>query len=69
MVREGAPTTSLFALAKDVVADLRRHDGNRGWRVGFNGGWYNSSCATSVNGDCTCAIGQTVAFVANAIGC
>jgi hypothetical protein len=42
MVREGAPTTSLFALAKDVDADLRRHDGNRGWRVGFNGGWYNN---------------------------
>jgi hypothetical protein len=40
MVREGAPTTSLFALAKDVDADLRRHDGNRGWRVGFNAGWY-----------------------------
>jgi hypothetical protein len=27
MVREGAPTMSLFAPEKDVDADLRRHDG------------------------------------------
>jgi hypothetical protein len=43
MVREGAPTTSSFALAHDVDADLRRHDGKRGRRVGFNSRWYDTS--------------------------
>jgi hypothetical protein len=49
MVREGAPTMSLFAPEKDVDADLRRHDGQRDRRVEFNGRWYETlSCWVSV---------------------
>jgi hypothetical protein len=40
MVREGAPTTSLLVPAKDVDADLRRHDGKRGRKVGLNDRWH-----------------------------
>jgi len=38
MVREGAPSTSLFAIIKDVDADLRRHDGMLCRKVSLNGG-------------------------------
>jgi hypothetical protein len=52
MVREGAPTMSLFALGKDVDADRSLcpgldpgigMTGQRDWRVEFNGRWYNAT--------------------------
>jgi hypothetical protein len=59
MVREGAPTMSLFAPAKDVDADLRRHDGRRGRRVGFNGRWCYGWAFTAHHGFCRFQLRQS----------